>query len=918
MSSIQERLQLKRVPLDNWSVREKLCLASAVACSGDQNWMSVSRSLRMLCSSNRPSDWFSQKSCAAQYGKLLENVDAPKRKKRTEKDAPVAVETPSEIILRKLTQERLIELKKLIVEKQQQYAKVKEDIANVQTADEAKLREMWNQIEMENNQKEKEHFQHSQMLKAREERKIELEKAWRPGSIGQSSPKASLSIKLNPDEMDVDDGMSQCTPPIRHGTSPLLTSLLKSPSPASNLASPTTSQTNSTSVVRNLLSTKSNFINECPLIPTQSNPVIEPSTLTQTPQIELSVTRVSTSCSSYNENICDKTDVKLDNIDFRDLTRESQSSPEENRSSKDDEQLMDVFNSLIPDNIDELADILTDHNDILSPAMLDEDEEEEEDSLVTEQDETMKVNKIDVKDVDKTLSEIEEIEKKSEDADENLIECSKNDKLTVEVDAKDDVKEFKSENVPSPVKIEMNTETEMHDVIIIKEEAYDETSTNEPTKIEEVEIKDEKNVIPSNDESKTNINFDQTLDVEVEKTNEEDVVMVGAVDSNEDVIDVSEKDENNEVTEILNSNPSEAEKSVEIINLEEDNTMQDQYDVEKETKPVIVEDSENEATKDDKDNKPILDIKDEENLKYTPTIEIKSNESSVDNRKMSSDDEVYEDAKEYEELKPTTPVVIELIQSEPPICIVDTDEESPSDSVNDKKDLKLKRDYTRKKSDAQILTPEPIATISRPIKSEEHPSSMSEDKSSLSIRMKLKERDRSESPLVLDDDNEIPRTRRRYSSTPVIDSIPNSPASSDDRDFRMWKKNVYNIYNCLTSHKHANMFLKIENNFLNYKSTILRPVDLPSIKKNIDAGLIKTTSEFQRDIMLMCHNMIMILPRNSPDVSSVIEFRADALSSIESTLDLIKKEEKLIVTTPVGVNSIKGRGGRKSSRMSNI
>lgn len=61
MSSIQERLQLKRVPLDTWNIREQLCLASAVVRSGDQNWMSVSRALKTIGEPNRPPDWYSQK-----------------------------------------------------------------------------------------------------------------------------------------------------------------------------------------------------------------------------------------------------------------------------------------------------------------------------------------------------------------------------------------------------------------------------------------------------------------------------------------------------------------------------------------------------------------------------------------------------------------------------------------------------------------------------------------------------------------------------------------------------------------------------------------------------------------------------------------------------------------------------------------
>lgn len=168
MASVQERLQLKRLPLDNWTTSEKLCLASAVACSGDQNWMSVSRSLKMMCGNNRPNDWFSQKSCAAQYGKLLENVETPKRKKRYEKDTSQStVETPSELILRKLTQERILELKNCIQEEHKEYVKTKEEIAAIENGlvDEQQLREWWEEIEAEEKRREKEQQKHAQWLK---------------------------------------------------------------------------------------------------------------------------------------------------------------------------------------------------------------------------------------------------------------------------------------------------------------------------------------------------------------------------------------------------------------------------------------------------------------------------------------------------------------------------------------------------------------------------------------------------------------------------------------------------------------------------------------------------------------------------------------------------------------------------------
>lgn len=132
MASIQERLQIKREPLDKWSIREQLCLASAVARSGDQNWMSVSRALKPFGDPNRPSDWFHQKNCAAQYGALLENVETPKRKKRTS-SAESVIETPAESILRKLTNERMTELKKLIAEEKAEYLKLQEEMVLLQS-----------------------------------------------------------------------------------------------------------------------------------------------------------------------------------------------------------------------------------------------------------------------------------------------------------------------------------------------------------------------------------------------------------------------------------------------------------------------------------------------------------------------------------------------------------------------------------------------------------------------------------------------------------------------------------------------------------------------------------------------------------------------------------------------------------------
>ncbi|XP_070503363.1 bromodomain-containing protein 8 isoform X2 [Chironomus tepperi] len=207
---IKEFLQTKRAPLDEWNTHEQLCLASAVACSGDQNWMSVSRALKGIVSSynSRPSDWFLSKSCATQYGKLLESCETPKRKKRTASERDQPTETPStpvESLVKKLTAERIIELKKAIHEEHQQYAKLKEEMLFLQSSspDETKVREMWNQIEQEKIQKEREQVRHDQWLKEREEKKLQHERQWR------GPYKSNIRTQKSQDDMEPDTTTQQ-------------------------------------------------------------------------------------------------------------------------------------------------------------------------------------------------------------------------------------------------------------------------------------------------------------------------------------------------------------------------------------------------------------------------------------------------------------------------------------------------------------------------------------------------------------------------------------------------------------------------------------------------------------------------------------------------------------------------------------
>ncbi|XP_061170975.1 bromodomain-containing protein 8-like [Saccostrea echinata] len=123
------KYKLGNMPLDKWSIRERLALACSVLRSGDQNWVSVSRAIKAYGEPNRPPEWFSQKNCALQYADLLEKVETPKRKGRDRGE----VETPSLQIMRKLTIERIEELKKTVMEQEQKYKKLKKEVEMIKS-----------------------------------------------------------------------------------------------------------------------------------------------------------------------------------------------------------------------------------------------------------------------------------------------------------------------------------------------------------------------------------------------------------------------------------------------------------------------------------------------------------------------------------------------------------------------------------------------------------------------------------------------------------------------------------------------------------------------------------------------------------------------------------------------------------------
>ncbi|XP_058821534.1 bromodomain-containing protein 8 [Topomyia yanbarensis] len=903
VSSVQERLQLKRVPLDKWSIKEKLCLASAVACSGDQNWMSVSRSLKMLCGANRPGDWFSQKSCAAQYGKLLENVETPKRKKRTasERDGVSAVETPGESILRKLTQERIIELKKIIQDEAQQYTKVKEDIILIQSGvtDEKKLREMWKQIETEKAQKEKEQVLHAQWLKEREEKKLELERQWRP--MFPSSPSANKGsgtiIKIK-EEIDED---SQSSP--KSGTSPLLTSLLKSPT-ASSSNNPLlqTPRSASSPTITNLLTGNSPItmnIQGKNLFPTtnvvsnqqsQNSPLKAQTLEENKSNIQESSYRTAPNLTKLldtknqeneSENLMTSTSNSKDLLQEEQSTEKSEDMEIDSDNVDPAKDLMAVFQELMPEELD---DILNENDGMI---LEDEILENVVDSIMEDDAESTKGKDLNVLEATSNASSF--VEEQKHDTP-----VPKNESTSPEIVEETCLKLATAESPPPVVVAESPIALPQEEVVKsadISDKVVD-TQEKESNQCEEGIAQNEtQSVTKDNEPNATDDGSNSTTDTDLAVSKDNAEEPKPTIDSG--VTDMANVDESSNISKEEADDNSEDKPLASLdLNLLSTKTIEvkseESMDIKEECsesalsdcKPVpsAQDNTPHEIQKNLSDEEEAARAKKEALEKLAAEYDFKDDEEPIvplsiqksKDEKHVQDEDVFMDAQEHldepEEQKESNLKKIE----EPVVAITDTDD----DSLIEMKISKTKRDYSRRR---------PVEDSSKP-KDEQQSTPKSDEIEGRTLR-KLRDRDRSESPFILLDDDVNDKMKRSYSSTPVMDSIPSSPASSEDRDYRAWKKAILSIHSKISSLRYASAFLKpLPEEHVT--DLIYKPMDLSKIKRNIENGNIRTTAEYQRDIMLVCTNAIILnrVELCSPTAARVLLKESVAL--IDATMEV--------------------------------
>lgn len=110
-SHVTTATKINKPTLEEWTTREKLCLAS-LAIKHNNAWNSVARNMQTFVEKERPEGWCNTKTCAAQFDKLMNEVGVDKRPKRNEPSDG----NSSSVIYKKMVEKRVMELEERVKE----------------------------------------------------------------------------------------------------------------------------------------------------------------------------------------------------------------------------------------------------------------------------------------------------------------------------------------------------------------------------------------------------------------------------------------------------------------------------------------------------------------------------------------------------------------------------------------------------------------------------------------------------------------------------------------------------------------------------------------------------------------------------------------------------------------------------------
>lgn len=850
---------MKRVQIEPWTIKEKLCLASAVLRSGDQNWMSVSRVLRVYGEPNRPPDWYSQKQCAVQYNSLLSNVGTPKRKKRSEKGIET-VDTPGESIVRKLTQERIEELKRLMAEERMEYLRLKKEKEEVDShrADD-RLTEMWQEIEEEI---EREKQEQASIMRQHEERKKEVDASNRTVlmSSGRTLSEAGTEVDSN-DSVDVDVKPSP-TPP-----SPLLTSLLQSPSPSllhRNSGAPTISsllhsapsipRIHDSPTLSKLLESPTsvsgqiNFLQTSPVIKTET---LSTHTMSSVPIIDAKeeAVEIKTEVLSPLRTDGDKDNATAETEDQEEIQEEEALVSSSSSFEKDKPNVvrrLDLDLQESPTGEGEKDDRNSLNHTLDSDTLEEQLETEMELDSQTVEMIVMGPNQGAVIAVhhDNSSENVEEM---------NSTESQSKDLADVEAIMKEEA--LDDENVPDDTVIELNTDITSKPVEealkMISDATIIVSGSEEAIEIETQSRDDEQSI------------SSVVKDLGDVSANEMKEIIEGAEVIVEEV--VADEVRNNEETKVKQDEVSD------IITTEKGDVISDVIKEECKGSPgpeELIEDVELDDS--------VLEVGGEVSLAELAESVVESTLQDIEVAVSESSETTSSTGKSNESEKTDVSNKDEEVLKEKECVRIENEEEKEESKTKEMPDKSVSESKTEATTEDKR---EGTAALSADIPSDQLSSSATAvdsaaEQQSQTDTVDSKTQQRPDTPSTTEEEAEPTAPPATTSATPPAprrgkkralsnsDSKPNSPAATpgeEGKEFRSWKKSIMLVYNRLATHKYASLFLRPITNeqARGYHSVIHRPMDLSTIKKNIESGQLRTTVEFQRDMMLMFQNAIM-------------------------------------------------------------
>lgn len=800
----------KRPATEAWSTRDQLYLASSVLQSGDQNWTNISRSLKPYLGKepSRLLDW-TPYGCNMQYQQLTESMDSPKRTRRD------SGESTSKSIAQRLVQERISEIEQSVELQREEYKVHKTDVNAFKclSQSEDKWQKIYQTLEQED----------------QEAKKPPQQKKETPQVATLAVPRRTeVEVPESSEPLEEDEKKAKAG-----GRSPLLTSLLKSPSPTMQIQAPNSV---ASPTIASLLGSSPKVTTAPQQFQLQKNAELKARRIMMNPP---SAERPSVGAPTLSLLLETPSAVQ------RTMAQVQNPAPEAEPAL----MLPQVPNIPVADNVAQMIDQI----DVIPKELLGPEEMKH---IIEDIEEFIKEDTGSPLRIPQEVPPAPPMEAKS--VAQAAVQDSPQSEIAIEeIDSSSsNIAEIIGTTTVEPTEPKAPLEREPE---IAPEVAEVVPEVPEPVQVPEPEPVE---VAP---EPEPEIQEPEPVEEKVEAKKPEEV----------------EKPESPKPQEV--ESKEEVEKSAEKeVQVPETLVQEEKAEPASEVLPEVVEEKKEEAASVQEEVQELVVQEEEKPEEKEPEV---VPETEVPEPEISKSEEPKPNEKEAEtveptdEAKPVEEVVEEVKEPEESVP-----EEPEKSKVEEEKALVLEepaapKEKEKEKDVPEVVVPkvekEEVKEKEKQEVQEERKEVQEEKKEVQEEKMEVKEdkKEEKKEPKVEvkkeseSEDDELTlskvatsKTMKTYSKKQnVAADSENENEGNEAQDYRVWKKAVMICYNYIASHKNSSLFSKpiTDDTAPGYHSVVFRPMDLSTIKKNIDNGTIRTTRQFQRDMLLMFQNALM-------------------------------------------------------------